>query len=82
MPFPKKGSPYWHFDFEIGGFRFSGSTRCRDECDAAEIEAEKRREAAALVEAWQREQRQPLTLRRACDRWWHAYPVDAHNYPC
>ena len=27
MPFRKKGSPFWHYDFQIGGCRFSGSTK-------------------------------------------------------
>lgn len=84
MPFRKKNSPFWQFDFEIDGYRFSGSTKCRDERDAQAVEAEKRREAAELVDAWRREQRQPLTLRRACDRWWNehgrhlASPNDKH----
>jgi integrase len=73
MPFRKSGSPFWHFDFRVGGYRFSGSTKCRDEHHAAETEAEKRREAAELVAQWQREQREPLKLRAACSRWWNEH---------
>ena len=36
MPFRVKNSPYYHYDFQIGGYRFSGSTKCRNERDAAE----------------------------------------------
>lgn len=73
MPFRKKGSPYWQFDFEIDGYRFSGSTKCRDERDAQVAEAEERRKAAELVERLERERRQPLTLRAAADRWWNEH---------
>lgn len=84
MPFRKKGSPYWQFDFEIEGYRFSGSTKCRDERDAQKVEDAKRLEAAELVEQFKREQRQPLTLERAAARWWNehgqhlASPNDEH----
>lgn len=84
MPFRKKGSPFLQFDFEIDGYRFSGSTKCRNERDAQEVETAKRREAADLVDRFQREQRKPLTLDRACARWWSehgqhlASPNDKH----
>lgn len=84
MPFRKKGSPFLQFDFEIDGYRFSGSTKCRDERDAQEVEDAKRQEAAALVERFARERREPLRLRATCDRWWNehgqhlASPNDAH----
>lgn len=62
MPFRKNGSPYWQFDFEIRGYRFSGSTRCRDERDAQEVESEKRREAETLVAQLERERRIPAKI--------------------
>jgi len=66
----KQRSPYYHFDFEIEGYRFSGSTKCRDERDAQAFEVERRKEARALVDRYKAEGSGPLTLERAAARWW------------
>jgi integrase len=68
-----KRSQYWQYEFQIKGHLFSGSTRCNDERAAREIEAEKKTLARAQVEHWLAEQRKPLTLKRACDRWWNEH---------
>lgn len=65
-----KRSPYWRYDFEIERYRFTASTRCRDERDAQAVETTAREEARRLVDIWIAEGRAPLTLGRAAQRWW------------
>lgn len=68
-----KNSPYWQYDFQRGGHRFSESTgipisRPKREAQAAEkiaIEAAER-----LVAEIRGRGRKPVTLGDACDRWW------------
>jgi integrase len=69
-----QGSPYWRFDFELGGYRFSGVTgvaKDRPKREAEEYEKTERRKADELVKAAREEQRAPLTLALACERWWN-----------
>lgn len=69
-----KGSPNWQFDFELGGYRFSGVTdipKGRPKCQAEEFEKAERRKAIELVDAAKHENRAPLTLATAAERWWH-----------
>jgi len=40
-----KGSPYWHYDFQVRGARFHGSTGAKDKSTARAIESRKRTEA-------------------------------------
>lgn len=68
-----KRSRYWQFEFQIQRRRFYGSTERHDELEAREVEKEKRREALAQLERERAEQRAPLTLGRACDRWWNEH---------
>ncbi|WP_338826754.1 site-specific integrase [Bradyrhizobium sp. 27S5] len=63
-------SPFWHFDFQIKGYRFSGSTECESESDARAAEAQEKDRARELVAGWIAARRGPLTLERACERWW------------
>ncbi|MGY3689977.1 integrase [Bradyrhizobium sp. USDA 3240] len=69
---PKK-SPYYHFDFSIDRYRFSGSTKLRDERDAQAFEDAQREEAQALVDRLNSEGRGPLRLKPACERWWNEH---------
>jgi site-specific recombinase XerD len=64
-----KRSPYWRYDFEIERYRFTASTRCRDERDAQAVEDAAKQEAKRLVDLWIAEGRAPLTLGRAATRW-------------
>lgn len=69
-----KNSPYWQFDFQRGGYRFSGSTevaKTRPKREAEAIEETERRAAERLVEAVRGSGRKPLTLGAACHRWWN-----------
>lgn len=63
---PKK-SPFWHYDFQIAGVRFSGSTGTEDRNAARRIEAAKRTEAA-LGSSIKR--RLPITLNAAAGRYY------------
>ena len=47
----KKSAPYFWYDFQIGGRRFHGSTRCTNRREAEAIEAQERERARALVKA-------------------------------
>lgn len=46
MLYKPRRSPYWHFDFQIQGSRFCGSTGTADKAAAKLIEARRRTEAA------------------------------------
>ena len=63
-------SPYYRYDFQISGYRFSGSTKLRDERDAAAFEEARKAEARRIVEQIRAAGAEPLTLQAACDRWW------------
>jgi integrase len=68
-----RNSPFWHFDFQLNNYRFSGSTEIpvdRPRREAETVEAQERRAAERLVEEVRRSGRKPLTLKAACDRWW------------
>lgn len=68
--FKVRNSPYYQFDFQIQGLRFSGSTKCRNERDAKDVEKARRAEAERIVADSVATGRKPLTLGQACDRWW------------
>jgi len=66
---PKK-SPFYWYDFQIDGYRFSGSTKLRHEHDAARFEEARKRDAQIIVDRIRAAGAGPLTLATACDRWW------------
>jgi integrase len=68
-----KRSPFWHYDFQLGNYRFSGSTKLRNERDAAQFEEARRAEAKILVDRAAAAGAEPLTLQAACDRWWREH---------
>lgn len=51
MPFRRKDSPYWWYDFQIKGRRYSGSTETTDFEDAKAVEAEARMAAKEAAKA-------------------------------
>lgn len=65
-----KRSPFWQFDFEIGGYRFSGSTKLADKHDAATFEKNEKIKARVIVADIIRTNSAPLTIGNACSRWW------------
>jgi integrase len=59
--YKKRGSPYYHYDFQLKGRRYHGTTGCRGKRDAEEVER-RERQKAALPDF----QRPPITLDEAC----------------
>lgn len=70
MLYRHKRSPFWQYDFQIRGHKFSGSTRTADEHEASAFESRKKEEAKRIIDAAVRADREPLTIERACARWW------------
>jgi integrase len=62
-------SPYWQYDFEIGGHRFFGSTKTRIKRDAEKVEAAKREKAKQYVSQMQAA-RTSLRLDDVAGRYW------------
>ena len=46
-----QATPFWHFDFQLRGHRFHGSTRCRSRRQAEAIEKAERAKAKQLLKA-------------------------------
>lgn len=65
-----KDSKYYQFDFQIDGYRFSGSTRRANERDAQAYEDAEKAEARRLLAEVAATDSAPLRLGTACDRWW------------
>lgn len=59
-----KSSPYWHYDFQVAGQRYHGTTRCTSKRDAQRVEADRRREAVLGVTVTP-----TCTIEQACDDW-------------
>ncbi|MHC2893768.1 hypothetical protein ACVIU4_004922 [Bradyrhizobium barranii subsp. barranii] len=76
-----KRSPFWHYDFRIDRYRFSGSTKLRNEDDAARFEEARKVDAQIIVDRIRAAGAEPLTLKAACDRWWNTYPVGRSKSP-
>lgn len=66
-------SPFWQYDFRIDGYRFSGSTKCRHENDAAGFEEARKTDAQIIVDRIRAAGAEPLTLKAAADRWWNTH---------
>lgn len=65
-----KDSKYYQFDFQIEGYRFSGSTRRTNERDAKAYEDAEKAEARRLLDEIAATDSEPIRLGAACDRWW------------
>ena len=63
-----KNSPYFHFDFQVRGSRFHGSTRCRNKRQAQQIEKAERDKARERLKGDRRALR--LTMDAAAGRYW------------
>lgn len=61
-------TPYWHFEFEIGGRRFRRSTGCTSKEQARLVEKRARQAARAALET--AETRDPLSIDAAFVRFW------------
>jgi integrase len=65
-------SPFWHYDFQIEGDRFHGSTKCRTRREAEKAEAIERERARAQVKAQKRAEAS-LSIDDVADRFWLAH---------
>jgi integrase len=66
---PKK-SPFYHYDFQLNGHRFHGSTKAKNKKDAELIARQIKAKAKADLEAEKRTGNGPLTLDVAAGRFW------------
>src|SRR6516164_3532619 len=64
-----ESSPYFHFDFQVRGHRFHGSTKCTTRREAEKVEAAEREKARALV-AQLAAAKTSLKLDDVAERWW------------
>jgi integrase len=63
-------SPFYRYDFELGGRRFHGSTKVRNRKEAEQIERDLKVKARADLDAERRTGHGPLTLDFAAGRYW------------
>lgn len=66
-----KSRPYYLYDFQLGGHRFHGSTRCTSKREAEAFEKERRKEAAEQIADARSLGRQPMTFGVAATRYWN-----------
>ena len=62
-------SPYFHYDFQVRGHRFHGSTKCTARREAEKVEAAEREKAGRLV-AQLAAAKTSLRLDDVAERWW------------
>jgi integrase len=67
-----KKSPFYAYDFEVGGHRFYGSTKCRTRREAEKYEALERGRAGAQIKA-QKLAAVSLDIDAVADRFWLAH---------
>lgn len=65
-----KNSPYYQYDFQVGGVRFHGSTGSTNKRDAEGIERQKREAAKVAAKAAKHSGGGPLTIDVAAERYW------------
>ena len=63
-------SPFYHYDFRLGGDRFHGSTGSREKGRAREVERQRKEEARGAVAAQRASRSAPLTIDLAADLFW------------
>lgn len=65
-----KNSPYYQFDFQRGGNRFSGTTGKTSRREAEKVERDEKEKAKQQIEAAKNATGGPLTINAAADRYW------------
>lgn len=68
--YKSRNSPYYHYDFKIKRRRFHGSTRRKNRRDAERVEADRRRQAEAELQAEEAAGSAPTTINIAVGRYW------------
>jgi integrase len=67
--FKDRRSPFWRYDFQIGGRRFFGSTKCTSKREAEKVEAAEREKAKRQIEQ-RRTAATSLRLDDVAGRYW------------
>jgi integrase len=65
-----KASPFWHFDFQVRGHRFHGSTGCRNRRQAEAVERSEREKSRQIIKQGNRDAA-ALTIDEAAGRYWN-----------
>jgi integrase len=65
-----KNSQFYHYDFQVRGRRFHGSTGCTRKREAEAVEQQERKRARAAVDAAERTGREPMTWNTASGLYW------------
>lgn len=65
-----KGSPFYHYDFQIRGHRFFGTTKATDKREAKRLEESERKKARQIVVEAEKTKAGPFTMDVACGRYW------------
>lgn len=65
-----KGSPYYHYDFQIRGHRFFGTAKTADKREAKRVEEDERKKAKQTVVDLARAKNAPLNMDAAAGRYW------------
>ena len=65
-----KNSPFYHFDFQINGRTFHGSTKVRNKREVEQVERDLREKAKAEIELAKRLGGAPMTFDLAAGRYW------------
>lgn len=74
----RKGSPFWHYDFQVRGFRFRASTKATAREEAELIEAKVRHDV--LLEIWTG-RRPRMTINAATSRYWLDHASSLRSAP-
>jgi integrase len=64
------GSPYFHYDFQVGRSRFHGSTKSKNRREATAIERDVKEKVAEEARQRAKTGRQPMTFDQAAGRYW------------
>ncbi|MBY5363588.1 phage integrase family protein [Rhizobium leguminosarum] len=65
-----KGNPYYHYDFQINGNRFHGSTKAGSRREAIVIERELKEKAREEIKRRAKSGQVPMTFNEAAGRYW------------
>lgn len=68
--YKREGSPFYSFDFQFRGIRFSGFTKATSKREAEAVEKIEKEKAKASFDANQLSRSAPLTIGTAAQRYW------------
>ncbi|WHS94220.1 hypothetical protein VPK21_004340 [Sinorhizobium kummerowiae] len=68
--YKSKASPFYHYDFQIDGNRFHGTTKTRNKRDAEAVERQLKEQARRDAEQARKTGNAPMTIDTAVGRYW------------